>query len=75
MNYLSAVLAVFHVVFGKRAAEDYNYNIRVFWKCKNISEIWEAMFLKTAYFITKQLPEIKSSIFRTWNRPNLFTQF
>ena len=50
MNYLSAVFAVFHVVFGKRAAED--CNIRVFWKCKNISEICEAMFLKTADFIT-----------------------
>ena len=73
MNYLSAVFAVFHVVFGKRAAED--YNIRVFWKCKNISEICEAMFLKTADFITKQIPEMKRSIFRTWNRPIFFTQF
>ena len=57
MNYLSAVFAVFPVVFGKRAAVD--YNIRVFWKCQNISEICEAMFLKTASFITKQIPEMK----------------
>ena len=58
MNYLSAVFAVFHVVFRKRAAED--YNIQVFSKCKNISEICEAMFLKTADFVTKQIPEMKS---------------
>ena len=39
---------------------------------KNISETCEAMFLKTADFLTIQIPEMKSSIFCTWNRPILF---
>ena len=42
-------------------------------KGENIFKTCEAMFLKTADFITKKIPEIKSSIFRIWNRPNLFT--